>query len=686
MSRPSIRRLPAALRDQIAAGEVVERPASVVKELVENALDAGARTVRVEIEGGGLDRIAVTDDGHGMDAESAVLALERHATSKLAAFDDLYALKTYGFRGEALPSIASVSKLTLTTRTAEALAATEVVVEGASAPRLREIGAPQGTRVQVDELFFNVPARRKFTKSVATESAHVADVCLELALGRHDVALTLLRDGRLSRQFLRVDGRRARAVDAVGREGLAWIEAKRGAVSVEAWLCRPERARAGASGLHLVVNGRVVRDRALARAVAMAYGSLLEPGRYPVGVVWVDLPLGEVDVNVHPQKAEVRFARGRELFDDVTRALAANLAQSLRVPDDVRGRDRKTPEPGRVTPVPAMIAGLADAAVRSLSAPPTRSTQPPTVPSRLEQATPGEVEPDPWGLASDVAPTRIAARARTSDAPVEAFAPTEWLAGQAEVGTSKAAASAPPPVDPDAPPPLDASAQTAALAHGQRRETTLSSAQAVAFAEAARSSSTRGEIDYGALRFLAQSRATFLLCEGDDGLYVIDQHAAAERVSFARLRAQYRERRVVSQQLLVPEIVEVSAHEATLVDEIHDEVLALGLEAHAIGEGRVAVSAVPALLSRARPSDLLRDLLGEISRTGERRFGAAVDLVVATMACHGSVRAGEVLSRPECEALLRQLDEVDFAGYCPHGRPIVTMLSFSELEKKVGRR
>jgi len=639
---PQIRLLPPELRDQIAAGEVVERPASAVKELVENSLDAGARTVRVEIDGGGLDRILVVDDGHGMTREGALLALQRHATSKLSTFDDLYRLDTFGFRGEAIPSIAAVARMTITTRPVDALEGVEIVSVPGGEPRVREVGAPAGTSIEVGELFGNVPARRKFLKSTGTEAGHVGDTCLELALARPDLALTFVREGRVVRQWLRAPDRAARGREVLARalEGrlpeLAHIVGERSRVRVEALLAPPERARSGATGLHLLVNGRAIRDRHLARAVAMAYGSVLDPGRYPLGVVWIDLPSEEVDVNVHPQKAEVRFARGRELLDDVTRALASGLAESFRAPGssflESRAVSNLFPR-GDQTVRGDAASALSEAMTRAMS--PAASS-------------------DPWGLAMPPAPepeTRVMPRV---GAPDHDYAPR--------------VEAAPAPI---------------VRAPGQA---TLQSADVLAGLREAAAAAARGEIHYGSLRFLAQVRSTFLVCEGTDGIYVLDQHAAAERVNFARLRESYRARTVATQQLIVPEIVQVRSAESSVLDETREELLALGVDARVIGDGRVAVHGVPAMLRKLPPERVLRDLLDELEKTGERKFGDAIDLVIATMACHGSVRAGDTLHPEECTALLRDLDGIDFAGYCPHGRPIVTVLPFVDLERKVGRR
>ena len=588
-----IRRLPIDLANQIAAGEVVERPASVVKELVENALDAGATRIKVELDQGGLALVRVTDDGSGMDPDDAALSLERHATSKIRMEGDLLSLHTFGFRGEALPSIASVSKLRVVTRERGAREATEVVVDGGGVVRACPAGSFEGTSVEVRDLFFNVPARRKFLKSTATESAHVSEAMQVLALSRPDATFFLVRDGRTAREWLRVATRRERAQQAFRGERLEVCAGERGPMRIEAHLGPPEKARAGALGLHLLVNGRPARDRALARAVAHAYGSVLEPGKYPVGVVYVDLPLHLVDVNVHPQKAEVRFADGRALFEAVTRELHTALARAFSIPSLGPPRAWNTMRSSQ----------SADPAVA-----------PSTVPYRTDGAGPGQF----------------------------AFPVTS----------------------------LEASNNSLS------ERTDVRSSGATLF---------EGTHFYGSLELLGQARSTFLVCCGSDGLYVLDQHAAAERVTFHRLRKAFAARAVATQRLLLPEVVELQPSEVAILEERGAEIAALGVELRATGPCAVAVHAVPALLARACPERIARDLVAELGRAMARPFGEAVDRVLATMACHGSVRAGDVLSREEASALLRALDDVDFAGHCPHGRPVVTRVGYDELERRVGR-
>lgn len=633
-----IQRLPGDLANQIAAGEVVERPASVVKELVENSLDAGATRVKVAIERGGIDLVHVSDDGRGMDADDATVALERHATSKIRTKDDLFALTTFGFRGEALPSIASVTKLRLLTRARGTNEATEVVAEGGAGVSRRPAAASEGTTVEVRDLFFNVPARRKFLKSIGTEAAHVSDSLLLAALARPDVSFFLTRDGRSAREWLRVKTRRERAAQALEGERLEACIAERGELHIEAHLAAPERARAGAVGLHLLVNGRPVRDRALARAVAQAYGSILEPGRYPVGVVYVDLPAAHVDVNVHPQKAEVRFVEARGVQDAVVRELHSALAHAFSLPALGRPRAHGFGLPG---------ASRADA---------------------FDVGVPGS-----WESPRSTAP---------SDSSVELSSPTgSWE------GASKA---------------YDGTiANDGSIVAGG----TMATEGALAGSASARGgigviaerTSVAGSLTlpqpsllersgfYGSLDFVAQVRATFLVCTGADGLYILDQHAAAERVTFHRLRHTFRSRAVVMQRLLVAEIVELLPAEVAVLEERASDVAALGLELRSVGANAVAVHAVPSLLGRGRPERLVRDLVAELGRLARRPFADAADHVLATMACHGSVRAGDILARDESLALLRALDGVDFAGHCPHGRPVVTRIGYDELERRVGR-
>ena len=612
---PTLRRialLPPDVANQIAAGEVVERPASIVKELVENALDAGATSVTLTVDNGGIARIAVTDDGLGMDAEDLAMAIVRHATSKIRTADDLIGVATHGFRGEAIPSIASVSKMRITSRPRGATEGTEVFVEGGAAPTTRAVGCAVGTTVSVEELFFNTPARRKFLRAVQTESAACLDALVRLALPRPDVKFVVRRDGKVVRELLRQEDVMLRAREIWRDEPLADVRGERGPIKVTALLGPPERARVGTNSLALYVNGRSVRDRVLLRAVAQSYGSTLAGGRYPVGALLLEVPASEIDVNVHPQKSEVRFSRQNEVFAALTNILREGLnaapwaRATASFADPWAQRFRGGPVAEVPTPTPTLFRDAPNAPL------------PDAIATSLVHAfvAPPE-EPDPWGLS-------------------------------------------PRPPYPATPYEIPAPATAAAPGDG----------------------GAAGE--FGGLRYVAQLKRMFLVCEGEQGMVIIDQHAAAERVTFDRLRVAYGRRTVAMQQLLVPEPVEVTAREVALVEERSAEMLGVGIELSVIGPTTLAVRAVPALMVRADPRRLARDVLAEIARQGND-FSRAVDLVLATMACHGSVRAGDELADGEARALLTALDSVDFAGHCPHGRPIVWSIRWSELERRVGR-
>lgn len=594
-----VRVLPSDLADQIAAGEVVERPASVVKELIENALDANAASIRVEIEQGGTTLIRTSDDGHGMEPGDARLAIRRHATSKIASKDDLHRIQTLGFRGEALPSIASVSRFSLATKTQNALAGIRIQVDGGGEASESELGRAPGTTITVADLFYNVPARKKFLKSVQTESAQIRDVLIRAALAFPHLRLTFARDGRTALELFPARSLEERATALFPEEKLITIEGEREGIRVCALLSAPERSRSGASGLYLYVNRRAVRDRALARTVAFAYGSVLPPGRYPAGVVHLEIDVERVDVNVHPQKAEVRFDNARQVLDAVTRILAHELGTTpWRRPN--------------IAPSPAISEYSAGNDEWGLSgaSPPSAATDPPT-PFGISNVW-------PRGNASRPLPYRSATSVGQTSGIAESLAPSTGA--------------------------------------------------------------------FGSLRVLGQLRRTYLICEGSNGLIVLDQHAADERIRFYSLKRAFESKSVSMQRLLLPERVEITSDEAALIEERNAELAGLGLDVARIGESTAAVHAIPALIRRASPAHLLRDVLAQLALEGSRAYSDAVDTALATMACHGAIRAGDILAEAEMRALLTELDRIpDFAEHCPHGRPVVYELGLDEIAKQVGR-
>ncbi len=628
--------------NQIAAGEVVERPASVLKELVENSLDAQSRTITVSIDGGGLARIAITDDGAGMPPEDLALSVLRHATSKIRSADDLLGVATYGFRGEALASIGSIARLILTSRTRDAEEGCEVRLDGNATPVIRSVGCAFGTTVSVEDLFFNTPARRKFLRTPQTEWATCADVVARLALPRPDVRFVLRKDGKTVREYLRRDTIGDRVKELWADESLAEMDGRRGGIRVRAFLGAPERARSGSSGISIYVNGRFVRDKLLLRAVAQAYGSTLESGRYPPGAVLVDVAPTQLDVNVHPQKAEVRFAQQNDVFSAVVSLLREGLSSApwarsiMSAPVHTSSDDGWSSRfsGGPANPTSATSSPASDSAIEHTPKPYSLEGARTASPQPLWPVSAGtHTEPeqrsllDPWGPSPHTSPAKIQA-------------PDEY---------STVAAA------------LESVARPLSSDTGLPERTTFSS-----------------------LHFVAQVRRMFFICECDWGMVMLDQHAAAERVVYDKLRRAYASREVRVQPLLVHETLEGTAREVALAEEHADQLSQIGFELTPMGSTTVAIRAVPALLVRADPRRLARDVLAELARHGND-FSRAYELVLATMACHGSLRGGEEVAPEEARALLSALDDCDFGGHCPHGRPVLWSMRWSELERKVGR-
>lgn len=577
----AIRVLPTEVVDQIAAGEVVERPASVLKELLENALDAGATQIVTDFEGAGIERIRIWDNGRGIDEQDLGAAIMRHATSKIASVNDLWALDSYGFRGEALASIASVSKLTLTSRTQDADDAYAITSDG----EIFKSAGNIGTSVEVRDLFYNVPARRKFLKSSSTETAQLIDVWMRMAMSAHGVQMTLNVDGKLRRQLVSAPTKQARVQELfakVSRVGLKPIlsDACEG-MQLEAYLGAPEEARSAPSHLHLFINGRHIRDRALTRALAQAYGSVMPPGRYPLGVVFLTVPAAEVDVNVHPQKAEVRFANASKVFEFVMKQAAHGLAMRTWSTGASTVEEVRQVEAPILTDVAALMSISHESALE-------------LIPKTYDKAG-----PMPWSSLVDT---------------------------------------------------------------------------------------PRTENTYRFIRALGQVRKLFIVVEGEGQLYVLDQHAADERIKYHRLRADFDARAVVKQMLMMPIHVSCSATEADACERFHDELDKLGFDCDRAASDQITVRSMPALLGKASPERLIRDALSELTLSGSKNLSDAIDMTLATMACHSAIRAGDALSLEECNALIQTLNSIDmFRGHCPHGRPVLYEIGYGELERKLGR-
>lgn len=607
------------LANQIAAGEVVERPASVAKELLENSLDSGARRIDVEVEQGGIKLLKVRDDGSGIAADDLPLALARHATSKIRELEDLEAVLSMGFRGEALASISSVSRLTLTSRTADADQAWQVETEGRDMePRVQPAAHPVGTSVEVRDLFFNTPARRKFLRAEKTEFDHLQEVIKRLALARFDVGFHLRHNGKtvLSLHEAGDEISRARRVASVCGpaflEQALPIEIERGGLRLWGWVGLPTFSRSQADLQYFYVNGRMVRDKLVAHAVRQAYRDVLFNGRHPTFVLFLEIDPATVDVNVHPTKHEVRFRDSRMVHDFLYGTLHRALA-------DVRPEDQVA-APAAVSPM-MRPTGLAA----------------------------GEFGPQgEMGLAASVLETSVA-----SPQPV---------------GRGAGAGYQQPVSNPGVP---------AAEAQAAYREyfAPLPTAQI--------QSMPQEQGDIPPLGYaVAQLKGVYILAENAQGMVVVDMHAAHERITYERLKQAMASEGLRGQPLLVPESIALSQREADCAEEHGEWFQRLGFELQRLGEETVAIRQIPALLKQAEATQLVRDVLADLLEYGTSdRIQAHLNELLATMACHGAVRANRRLTIPEMNALLRDMEQTERSGQCNHGRPTWTQLSMDQLDK-----
>jgi DNA mismatch repair protein MutL len=684
--------MPEELANQIAAGEVVERPSSVVKELVENSLDAGAQRIDVDIENGGLGLCRITDDGAGMSQEDAELCLLRHATSKLRCADDLFRLQTMGFRGEALASIASVARLTLTTRTRDAVAAYRITTEaGQKTSPSREVGGPVGTQIEVRDLFFNVPARLKFMKTEATESGHIAESLIRLSLAFPGVHFKLRHKGKVTLDLPphKSPLERSRAALAsrgkgAGAPTLYHAQLAGDGVAIEAHLGAPDDATSTPRNVFLLVNHRFVRDRALLHAAQAGYGELLERGRYPLLVLHVKLDAATVDVNVHPQKLEVRMANADAVYSLVRTALR-NLCVQAPWLVGVAAPARQYVVSGSTAMAleahPAYGTGGGEAGGRrGLPAAGDEASEPVSQSVKQPGGQPAAAARD-----SGRAPRPSGGGAAEHQLPLQ----PQWGAGLAEHRARLRQAVqlyAPAAAEPGPPADADADVSPASPAAAAPADPPVSAPTGVGPEKVARMS-------LQAMTYLGQLLRTYLLCEGDGELILIDQHAAHERVVYERLRRAHTDAPLLSQRLLFPASMELDDRRAALLNEHGETMTRLGFEVRPFGGRSFALCAAPDLGAYGRgaqvhrdPEHLLRQVLEELDEGGRSdALRERADLLLATMACHAAVRAGDVLDATKALALLQAMDEVDYSPYCPHGRPVLVRLSRSELERRFGR-
>ncbi len=687
-----IRELPASVVNQIAAGEVIERPASVVKELLENAIDSGATRIELSIERGGRDLIRVADDGSGIVPEDLVLAFRPHATSKLKCAEDLTQIRTLGFRGEALAAIAEVSRVRCQSRPAELDSGSEIEINGGEQGPVRTCAASPGTVMEVRNLFFNVPVRRSFLKSDSTEASHVVEMFTRVALAHSNVHFTLKSGGRVVHDLPASPGMKDRIAVFLGQEladSLLWVESRIENIHLRGYVGHPSQSRSTSKGQYLFIGGRYVRDRSLSAALAESYRGLLMVGRQPVAFLHLDLPFEDVDVNVHPTKIEVRFRDSHRIYSQVLATLRQTFLAS-----DLHAR-LQAPPSAEMVPAPEGPA----------LATPSGLTQPPDPTSGQEQPGlqlwPGRVERQQ--VASWFGPDASApppAKSTGPDGPrVSAGIPRypeglgqlptpAWAdrlpsnsarAGFDEFSTASAGAGQLSPDQGNRFEPAERAGATDAqsgpdlAAHGHQPASGLS-----------RQPAAPANLDL--VTRAIQVHDSYLIAETDEGMIVIDQHALHERILYEEFKGRVERGGVESQRLLVPEPVDLTAADAEALLEQREVLARLGLEVEPFGGSTVCVTATPVLLASIPPARLVQDMADHFRHNPlPPTADALLDHVLATFACKAAIKAGDRLSASEIGALLDRRHLASNTHHCPHGRPASLVFTKAELERQFGR-
>jgi len=658
-----IRILAENVANKIAAGEVVERPASVVKELLENALDAGARSIRVEVESGGKHLIRVIDDGSGMNHDDALLAFERHATSKLRTADDLLSIATLGFRGEALPSIAAISRLVLETCTQEGEQGTRVEFAGGKLTSVKPAGAPKGSSISVADIFYCVPARRKFLKSETTELGHIASLVTHYALAHPEVQFLLKTPTQVVLDCAPVEKLADRVYQIFGRQALDELmeipgsespvrsaitepameaDERAATIRVSGFASRPEVQRLNRNGIYIFVNRRLVRDRLLLHAIGEAYRNITPPGVYPVVLLFLEMPYQEVDVNVHPAKIEVRFRHPQFVHDFTRDALRHALSLSRPIPGFPAGASAEVKAMGTA-------AGAGSSALRGYA------------PAAEGGAFPGPPRAE--------IPTSLGSSAGAGAAVAKEFelmgAPDRPL--KERLGFESGEAMNFPVAD-----------STEAGADG--------GACVAAESVAAAPGSLPGPGDIADLKPLGQVNSSFIVAVNGEGLWIIDQHVAHERVLFEQHLRARREGELGGQRLLVPIVVDLNPRQLAIFEQIGDELRANGFEAELMGGRSLAIQAAPAGIASGDAEKLLFEILDGIARENQAiSIDSLQSKIAASTACHAAIKVNTPLASTKMEWLLGELAKTEYPMSCPHGRPVVLRYSVREIERAFKR-
>ncbi|MGD0824486.1 MAG: DNA mismatch repair endonuclease MutL [Terriglobales bacterium] len=674
--------LPERVANQIAAGEVVERPASVVKELLENALDAGSTRIRIQVEAGGKKLIQITDNGCGMVRDDAMLAFERHATSKIKNTEDLLSISTLGFRGEALPSIASVARLHLETRAEEEAAGTVLEINGGKILRVEEAGLPLGTSITIRDLFFNTPARKKFLRSESTELSHIASLVTHYALAHPEKHFELHSATNALLVAPPVADHRERVYQVFGRETLdqliplaavqplerlglpqpppwrsggaipesaaegdgsrAGVRAPHdfGEVRLHGFVSKPEIQKLNRNSIYIFVNGRLIRDRLIQHAITEAYRNILPPTVFPVVLLFIEMPTAEVDVNVHPSKTEVRFRQQTVIHDFVRESIRAALMKARPVPQFLTEIGAQpSASPGLSSPLRSNPHFIADSQTGDgTQRAPWRDLYPP--------ATEGG-----FALQAPAVPATATSFAFEGGIAVEANA-----AVSLERGAEAASARQPVP-DHGCAPPIDQDPQPAPTLESLRT-----------------------------LRPLGQIRNSFILAVNEDGLWIIDQHVAHERVLFERILRQRAAQRVESQRLLMPLVIELTPAQQAIFSDIAEELARNGFEAEPFGARSVAVKVAPAGVDAAQIEHMLNEICEQLTREDQAiNLEAVRTRIAASIACHAAIKVNMPLEQNKMEWLLGELAKTEHPMSCPHGRPVVLRYSMQDIQKAFKR-
>ncbi len=683
-----IRILPDQVANQIAAGEVVDRPASVVKELLENALDAGAMRIRVEVEGGGRKLIRVSDDGHGMNRDDALLAFERHATSKLRTADDLLSIATLGFRGEALPSIASVARVTLETATGDEAAGTHLEVAGGKIHRVEDAALPRGTTIAVADLFFNTPARRKFLRAESTELAHVTALVTHYALAHPEKQFDLLSAShtilsappvaRTAERIFQVFGKETlsqllpvAAETLLERAGLPqpppWKRdpdqpaRQPGSLRLTGFYSKPELQKLNRNSIYIFINKRLIRDRLLLHAITEAYRNVIPPTSFPVVLLFLEMPPEEVDVNVHPAKTEVRFRQAGHIHDFVRDSLRTALIKARPAAGFLAALDSQpSASPSLMPPAASPLPGAPDSDPHAPSdAEPFHLTQ------RIPTAVPGAL---PFDLPSFDGPQNQldSLASRNLDAHAWSEAASALLATAA----TDAGDCSPNPNG------------TAAYANNPATAAAATAAAATALVEADQAANSLNRL--GSLKPIGQLRDSFILASGEDGLWIIDQHVAHERVLFEKILRDRQVERVQRQRLLMPMLVELKPEQMVVFARIAEELEVNGFEVEPFGPQTLAVKAAPVGLEGAELERTLAEVIdqstgdsGEASHNEE--LNKLRSRIAASIACHSAIKVNTALDTKRIEWLLLELGKTSHPTSCPHGRPIALLYSWKEI-------